>query len=158
MKVELERTGGPHNEHRLTVRRDPGSVERMDPKARKKLEDLLYSLTHRDYKGRNGDGTRSVLHNESGVTYGTESWPLSTFTDAQLVSALRGFGAKLRERLASRVQKVLDKVAPGLQASEVEWEALRVSVRECILEGRSEEDLRNTTRVLVETLLECRDA
>jgi hypothetical protein len=129
----------------------------MDHKARKKLENLLYRLTHRDYKGRNGDGTRSVLHNESGVTYGTESWPLSTFTDAQLTAALKGFGSrKLVAALRAPLQRLLDKSTGFLEASEVEWAALRASLAAAVVEGQSDEELLETTRVLAKALAESR--
>lgn len=54
---------------------------------RKKLEALVWKHTHADFKGKT-DGVKMVLHNEAGVTYGTESWPLSKFTDEQLIEKL----------------------------------------------------------------------
>jgi hypothetical protein len=56
---------------------------------RHKLEALVYRHTHRDFKGKMQDGTKTILHNESGVTYGTECWPLSKFTEQQLIGKLR---------------------------------------------------------------------
>lgn len=58
------------------------------PLSRKKLEALVYKNTHADYRGRREDGTRCVLHMETGVTHGTESWPLSKFTEDQLLAKL----------------------------------------------------------------------
>lgn len=55
---------------------------------RKKLEALLWKHTHEDFKGKREDGIKCVLHNEAGVTYGTESWSLSSFTDAQIIAKL----------------------------------------------------------------------
>lgn len=59
----------------------------METKNRKKLEALLWRKTHRDYKGKLEDGTRTVLH-MSAKTYGTELWPLSHFTDEELVEKI----------------------------------------------------------------------
>lgn len=59
----------------------------LSPADRKKAEALLWKHTHADFKGKI-DGVKMVLHNESGITYGTESWPISKFTDAQLLSKL----------------------------------------------------------------------
>jgi hypothetical protein len=55
---------------------------------RKKLEALVWKHTHEDFKGKREDGTKCVLHMETGVTYGTESWSLSKFTDSQLIAKL----------------------------------------------------------------------
>ena len=53
---------------------------------RKKLEALLYRSTYNDFKGKI-EGVKTVLHlNPS--TGGTEAWPLSTFTDAELIAKL----------------------------------------------------------------------
>jgi hypothetical protein len=51
---------------------------------RKKLEALLYQSTHNDFKG---EGVKTVLHLNP-RTGGTEAWPLSKFTDAELIAKL----------------------------------------------------------------------
>lgn len=58
----------------------------MDPKARKKLEGLVYKHTHPDFKGRWADGTKSVLHFVTGI--GTCSVPISSLTDGELYDKL----------------------------------------------------------------------
>lgn len=62
---------------------------KLSPKLRQKLENLVWKHTHADFKGKMSDGTKCVLHNESKVTYGTESWPISRFSDEQLLNKLR---------------------------------------------------------------------
>lgn len=56
-------------------------------KHRKLLESLVWRFTHADFKGTGSDGVRRVLHRNT-KTGGTESWPLSSFTDAELLSKL----------------------------------------------------------------------
>lgn len=55
-------------------------------RARKKLEALAWKHTHRDFKGVT-DGVKMRLHLNP-KTGGTESWPLSSFTDAELIEKL----------------------------------------------------------------------
>lgn len=54
---------------------------------RRALEALVWKHTHRDYRGRGPDGVRRVLHLNP-ETGATESWPLASFTDAELVAKL----------------------------------------------------------------------
>lgn len=54
---------------------------------RKKLEALVWRHTHRDFRGVGDDGVRRVLHLNR-ATGGTESWPLSSFTDDELIAKL----------------------------------------------------------------------
>lgn len=54
---------------------------------RAKLEALVWRSTHPDSRGVGDDGVRCVLHRNP-ATGGTESWPLSSFTDEQLVEKL----------------------------------------------------------------------
>jgi hypothetical protein len=64
---------------------------------REQLEALVWKHSHADFKGVT-DGVRYRLHlNEK--TGGTESWPLSTFTDEQLIEKLP---SKVRESDAGR--------------------------------------------------------
>ncbi len=46
------------------------------------LERLLWGHTHPNYRGKGEDGVKRVLHLVPGQ--GTCSWPLSSFTDAQI--------------------------------------------------------------------------
>jgi hypothetical protein len=57
----------------------------MNPKLRKRLENLLYRYTSNDFKGRGADGVRRVLNLESA---GTCSVPLSAFADDVLIAKL----------------------------------------------------------------------
>lgn len=66
----------------MADRRDEGA------KRRAKLERLVWKHTHSDFRGKHADGTKHVLHNQEGVTYGTESWPLSKFTEEQLLNKI----------------------------------------------------------------------
>jgi hypothetical protein len=68
---------------------------------RKKFGTLVWRQTHRDHRGGGDDGVRRVLHRNP-ATGGTESWPLSSFPESQLVEKLP---ASARGRLA----KILGK-------------------------------------------------
>jgi hypothetical protein len=61
---------------------------KLSPAERKKAEQIVWKGTHPDAKGKGEDGVKRVLTlSPSGG--GTESWPLSTFTDDQLVTKMR---------------------------------------------------------------------
>lgn len=69
------------------------------------MEALLWRVTHADYRGKLPDGTKCVLH-MSAKTYGTESWPLSTFSDAELIEKLGKRLDREIERLASKCTSI----------------------------------------------------
>lgn len=77
-----------HGSETLAFWFPPHEVEPLPTISRKRAESLLWRHTHTDFKGTRADGTRCVLHSESGVTQGTESWPLGCFSDAQLLAKL----------------------------------------------------------------------
>lgn len=68
---------------------------------RKKLEALAWRYTHRDFPGVGDDGVRRVRHlNRS--TGGTEAWPLSSLTDAQLIDRLPSFVREALSKIPSK--------------------------------------------------------
>lgn len=72
---------------RLTKLRARYARIKTTHKARRKLlERLVWKHTHADFKGKIGD-VKHVLHNEHKGA-GTESWPLSSFSDRQLLEKL----------------------------------------------------------------------
>ncbi len=54
---------------------------------RKKIEAMVWRPTHREARGVGDDGVRRVLH-VNPATCGTELWPLSSLTNAQLTDRL----------------------------------------------------------------------
>lgn len=74
---------------------------------RKNLEALVWRHTHRDFRGRT-DGVRHVL-TQNPTHGGTESWPLSAFTEEQLMTKLP---RSEREQLEEKPETVTYTTAP----------------------------------------------
>lgn len=63
--------------------------DRNDPVYRKKLEALVWKHTHRDFKGKWEDGTKTVLHRRLvGAVEALSSTPLSSLTVEELYRKL----------------------------------------------------------------------
>jgi hypothetical protein len=56
-----------------------------EAKARKKLEALLWKHTHRDFRGKLDDGSKTVL---MGTAQGTVSVCIARMTDAEIIAKL----------------------------------------------------------------------
>lgn len=56
-----------------------------EAKARKKLEALLWKHTHRDFRGKLDDGSKTVL---MGTAQGTVSVCIAGMTDAEIIEKL----------------------------------------------------------------------
>jgi hypothetical protein len=76
--------------HRRLVARwllDTSGLQVPELVARPQLEALVWKHTHKDFRGKSDDGTKCVLHLNTDKG-GTESWPLSKFSDGQLIDKL----------------------------------------------------------------------
>lgn len=69
----------------MTTDSKPEAIK-LTPAQRKKAESLLWKNKHRDFRGVM-DGVKNVLYLNP-KTGGTELWPISSFTDEQLINEL----------------------------------------------------------------------